>query len=215
MSFIIRRTLFVYMDANILRKQLDDGLISSDKLLAGTKLLDESSRAAGDYNDIRYLPFYYHLGKQLTPKSVYQIGAKLGLVGACFLRSCKTVEQWLAMDQDRNLAARIIESNLKLHTKYCDDPMPGMMGYMGLSDSMLEMSAAKEFAGFDLGLLTENFGPERYVKHLNFLWKNLTPEGLLVADYIHSHDVFHEFCRVNNREPDVFNTRYGVGIIRK
>ena len=209
-------TLFVYMDANIIRKQLDQGLIGSDKLLAGTKLLDESSREAGDYTDIRYLPFYYHLGKQLTPKSVYQIGAKLGLVGACFLRSCKTVEQWIAMDQDRDLAARIIESNLKLHTKYCNDPMPGgSVGYMGLSDSMLEMPAAKDFPGFDLGFLTENFGSERYIKHLKFLWNFLSPEGLLVADYINSGDVFHEFCRVNNREPEIFNTRYGVGIIQK
>jgi hypothetical protein len=73
----------------------------------------------------------------------------------------------------------------------------------------------KDFTGFDLGLLTENFGAERYLKHLDFLWKYLTPEGLLVADYINSHDVFHEFCRVNNREPVIFNTRYGVGIIQR
>jgi hypothetical protein len=206
------------MDAKLLREQLESRLISPQNLLAGTKLLDESSRTTGDYNDFNYFPFYYHLGKQLTPKVVYQIGAKLGLVGACFLRSCKTVEQWLAMDQDRYLAARIIESNLKLHTKYSENATPGgPIGYMGLNDSMLDKttSCTFDFPGFDLGLLTENFGPERYLKHLNFLWRYLTPEGLLVADYINSDDVFHEFCRVKNREPMIFNTRYGVGIIQR
>jgi hypothetical protein len=206
------------MDAELIRRQLELGLMSPQNLLAGTKLLDESSRNAGDYQDFNYMPFYYHLGKQLTPKVVYQIGAKLGLVGACFLTSCKTVEQWLAMDQDRDLSARIIESNLKLHTKYCDNATPGgPIGYMGLSDGMLEMTTphTKDFTGFDVGFLTENFGEERYLKHLNFLWKFLKPEGLLVADYITAHDVFHEFCRVKNRKPVIFNTRYGVGIVQR
>ena len=206
------------MDFELIREQLKLGLMSPQNLLAGTKLLDESSRNSGDYQDFNYLPFYYHLGKQLTPKVVYQIGAKLGLVGACFLRSCKTVEQWLAMDEDRNLAARLIEANLKLHTKYSENISPGgPIGYMGLSDGMLEQTTphTKDFPGFDIGFLTENFGKERYLKHLNFLWKYLVPEGLLVADYINSHDVFHEFCRVNNREPAIFNTRHGVGIIQR
>ena len=206
------------MDAELIHDQLKLGLMSPQNLLSGTKLLDESSRNAGDYQDFNYLPFYYHLGKQLTPKVVYQIGAKLGLVGACFLRTCKTVEQWLAMDKDRDLAARLIESNLKLHTKYCDNTMPGgPIGYMGLSDGMLEMTTpyTREFPGFDVGFLTENFGTERNLKYLNFLWKHLVPEGLLVVDYINSDDVFHGFCRVNNREPVIFNTRYGVGIIQR
>ena len=79
------------MDFELIREQLKRGLMSPQNLLAGAKLLDESSRNSGEYQDFNYLPFYYHLGKQLTPKVVYQIGAKLGLVGACFLRSCKTV----------------------------------------------------------------------------------------------------------------------------
>ncbi len=203
------------MDIDLINKQLNDGLMSSDILLAGTKLVDESSREAGDYKDGRYLPFYYHLGKQLTPKIVYQIGAKLGLVGACFLASCKTVESWLAMDHDRDFTARIITSNLKLRTKDKNKIEPGgMINYMGLNDSMLSSPSASS-EHIDLCFLTENFGEERYLHHLNFLWKILAPEGLLVADYITAHDVFHEFCRVKNREPVIFNTRYGVGIIKR
>jgi predicted O-methyltransferase YrrM len=192
------------MDAELIRKQLEIGLITSDILLSGTKLIDESSRNAGDYKDSQYFPFYYHLGKQLKPKSVCQIGTKLGLIGACFLRSCKTVDNWLAMDDDRNFTSNIIESNLKLNTR------SESIEYIGLLDIQLLV-----YEEFDLGFLTENFGEERYLEHLSFLWDYLAPEGLLVADYITEHDVFHEFCRVKNREPTIFDTRYGVGIVQK
>lgn len=203
------------MDAELIRNQLNLGLMTTEILLSNVKLVDESSRNTGDYKDRRYLPFYYHLGKQLKSKRVYQIGAKLGLVGACFLQSCKTVEFWLAMDHDRDLTARIIISNLKLHTKYRDDPLPGTIAYMGLNDHMLEKEGPTNSESFDLGLLTDNFGEERYLRHLDFLWRHLSPEGLLVADYIAENNAFHDFCRVKNREPVIFNTRYGVGIIQR
>ena len=61
-------TLFCYMDVDLIKKQLDDCLITSDRLLSGTKLVDETSRMSADYLDPRHFPFYYHLGKQLTPK---------------------------------------------------------------------------------------------------------------------------------------------------
>lgn len=216
MGDFVSPILFLFMDADLLRKQLDDGLITPDILLSGTKLVDESSRESVDYKDGRHFPFYYHLGKQLKPKVVYQIGAKLGLIGACFLRSCKTVEDWLAMDNDRDFTATIITSNLKLHTEARGRIQPGApVAYMGLNDELLEMNHHPDFTGVDLCFLTENFGEERYLKHLNFLWKVLKPEGLLVADYITAHDVFHEFCRVKNREPEIFKTRYGVGIIQR
>ena len=122
------------------------------------------------------------------------------------------------MDQDRDFTARIIVANLKLHTKYKDDPMPGPIGYMGLMNETLtrssQMSISPEHC-YDMCFLSHDFGPEKYLMHLKFLWNCLRLEGLLVADYINSHDVFHEFCRVSNREPVIFDTRYGIGIIEK
>lgn len=200
------------MDADLIRRQIDQSLITTDKLLAGAKFIDESSKECGEYLDSRYFPFYYHLGKQIEPKTVCQIGSKIGLVGACFLRSCKTVESWLAMDHERGHVANITTSNLKLNTKYKNNILPGPIGFMGLNDSMLEIESTFQY---DLCFLSEDFGKERYLKHLNFLWKILNQKGLLVADYINSHDVFHEFCRVKNREPIIFETRYGVGIIER
>jgi hypothetical protein len=46
----------------------------------------------------------------------------------------------------------------------------------------------------------------------------LQPEGLLVVDYINdkgTRQVFDKFCRVKNREPVIFNTRYGVGMVNR
>lgn len=193
------------MDAEIVREQLELGLMSPQNLLAGTKLLEESSRNAGDYQDFNYLPFYYHLGKQLTPKFVFQIGSKLGLIGCCFLKGCKTVESWYVLDENKDAPKNIIASNLRSYS-------PISKGIFAGEDIDFVLTKSGRI---DLGLLTENFGTERNLKYLNFLWKHLVPEGLLVVDYINSDDVFHEFCRVNNREPVIFNTRYGVGIIQR
>lgn len=207
------------MDADLIRKQLNDCLITSERLLAGTKLVDESSRDSADYLDPNHFPFYYHLGKQLTPKKVFQIGARLGLVGCCFLSSCKTVEEWMAMDHGRDLTSRIIAANLKLHTKYKDDIMPGPFQCMGLLwHTELEKDSKRTIPNdqsYDLCFLSDHYEPEKQLVYLKFLWNLLNPEGLLVADYINSDDVFHEFCRVSNREPVIFNTRYGIGIIKK
>lgn len=200
------------MDRELLQRNLDDGHITSEILLSGTKLYSESSRDSILYKDNRYLPFYYHLGKQLQPKEVVQIGPVLGLVGACFLRSCQTVEHWLAIGNGEKHCGAIIKDNLVLHTKY--QGTWGHINYMGLIPEMLEPQIESDIK-YDLGFLTESFDEGRYRKYLDFLWTHLASEGLLVADYISSNSVFHDFCRVKNREPMIFDTRYGVGIVQR
>jgi predicted O-methyltransferase YrrM len=195
------------VDFNSVREQLKTRLISSEALLSGTKMLDEGSRQSPQYKDAWYLPFYYHLGKQIAPVSVLQIGAKLGLVGACFLRSCQSVNVWVAMDEGPS--GRFVTSNLRLNS----NPLRVQHTYVPFKEN-LECEEDDAFQ-CDLALLTEDYDSERYRKYLEFLWRYLKPEGLLVADYISSHDVFQEFCRVANREPELFSTRYGVGIIQR
>lgn len=205
------------MDAELLRQQLNAGLINSDVILSGAKLVGDTDHESTSFRDPRYLPFYYHLGKQLQPKVVYQIGAKLGLVGAAFMKSCKSVTDWIAMDEDRNHRAMVITSNLRLNENPAYRTTEYQSGYMGLNDSMLDIKNehTEAFPGCDMSFLSEDFGKDRYLRHLNFLWMILKPEGLLVADYITANDAFHEFCRVKNREPMIFETRYGVGIVQR
>ena len=82
------------MDWKLLQEKLDRAAVPSRILLSGTKMYDESSRAASAYSDPRHFPFYYYLGQQLQPKKVLQVGAYLGLPAVCFLQGCKTVEEW-------------------------------------------------------------------------------------------------------------------------
>jgi hypothetical protein len=186
------------MDYQALSDQVEKAAISSDILLSGTKLFDESDRQSPAYKDPRFLPFYYHLGKQVHPDSVVQIGSKLGLTGVCFLQSCHTVRRWLVLDDKFYSLAR---SNMRLH-----------MGGILCRNTLSEINTSRP--QFDLALLTERIGDD-YSVHLEFLWNSLLPEGLLVADYINEDNAFHDFCRVKNREPVVFKTRYGVGIIQR
>jgi predicted O-methyltransferase YrrM len=199
------------MNAEYLQSKLDNHFISSSVLLGKCKLIDSTSQEAPAFSDPRYFPFYYYLGTQVSPKSVLQIGAKLGLIGACFNQGCKTVEKWLAMDAyEGRPPANIIESNLKMFGK-------AKVGFMLLNNSLLDMNSNLDYS-IDLGLLTEKYDKEKTRKYMEFLWRHLKPEGLLVVDYIHDDTVrssFDDFSRVKNREPVVFNTRYGVGIVTR
>ena len=54
------------------------------------RVLDEDSRKTSAYNDPKYIPFYYWLGTLIKPKSLVEIGFRLGLFSGNFLKSCKT-----------------------------------------------------------------------------------------------------------------------------
>lgn len=183
-----------------LQEDLDKALIGPQQLLSGTKVLTESSRESPEYLDRRNFPLWFHLGKQLLGiNRVMQVGPKLGLVAACFLRSCP-VAQWMMIGDSH----RMTTSNIRLHS-------PQTEMYFYLRHENLSLS-------FELGLLTEEYDMDSVKKYLNFLWDNLEPEGLLVVDYINSGaqgEAFHDFAGVKNRESVTFKTRYGVGIIEK
>lgn len=198
------------IDFATLCSKLDKLYISTDILLGSVKLLDSSSRNTASFNDNRYLPFYYYLGKEIKhPISVIQIGTKLGLVGACFMQGCSHVADWHAIEDgsDQRFPTNIIKSNLK---KYCK----------GISDlettiaTISDDSSEDDF--YDIAFLSEKYDKDNIQSYLEFLWHRLKPEGLLVVDYIQNEvnlDVFKGFCRVKNREPKILDTRYGVGII--
>lgn len=209
------------MNAAHIRDKLDKGHITSNILLGQAKLLDGSSRNTPAFNDPRYFPFYYYLGQVTRPKKVEQIGVKLGLIAACFMQGCPEPVEWQGMETmlDGNRPPmNIINSNMKMFYKaklttehqtlaFCVHP----------NNLMLETEHSKEHR-FDMGLLTDKYEPEHTKIMLEYFWKHLAPEGLLVVDYIQDDatgEVFREFCRVKNREPQLFETRYGVGMVTR
>lgn len=180
--------------------------ISTDVVLPGVKLLDHTSRFSPGFTDTKYLPFYYRLGCELNPNNVIQVGSNLGLVGAAFLRGCKTVHEWVVFDTFVN-SSNIVISNLNL------------FGNLKVSYHLFDLSyRSKLQESFDLAFLSQFFGPKETDIFLDFLWSQLKSEGFLVVDYV-EHDYvkesFFNFCKIKNREPFLFKTRYGVGIIKR
>lgn len=195
--------LFYDMDVVLLKEKLDRGQPPSSIILSGARLLNPGFRESPIYSDPTYYPFYYHLGSQLNgnPLRVAQIGHQFGLVGMAFMAGFHKDCRWEIFDETLEFK-NVINMNISKHgsVEVCFNPMRTFC----------------EERQRDLTLLTRECSKEDYRQHLESLWNGLKLGGLLVADYItQTGNVFHEFCRVKNREPVLFKTRYGVGIVER
>jgi hypothetical protein len=194
-----------------LDKVLKKQLVSSRILLDRLRVIDESSRKSGAYQDPFYFPFYYYLGKILSPKSMTNIGLRLALNTCCFLKSCKTIENIYAFERRTNEffsprlgLANIKDVNKKINVNFF---------YGSIVD----------FANFknrtDLILYNEQINQDKFQESLEIMWENLNFDGFYVVDYIDSNkninNAFFSFCKIANRDPILFKTRYGIGIVQK
>jgi hypothetical protein len=181
--------------------------ISTDVLLPQVKLPNNSSKQSPAFSDPNYLPFYFRLGMESNPQVVCQIGCNLGLVGACFIKGCKTVREWISFD-GKNQNSRFVESNLKLAG--CPKITIKDLDFSTKNfDTNVEKVA-------DMAFLSESFDIKKTEISLDLLWNCLKPDGFLVVDYIHDTQIFasfQRFCQIKNREPVLFKTRYGIGIV--
>ena len=196
-----------------LDKKLKLQLISSRVLLDKLRLVDESSRKSGQYQDPLYLPFYFHMGKFISPKSVLQIGLNLGLEFCCFLQGNKIPNNFFAFqNNDGNFySERLAFSNIKDISKKVKTQF-----YYG---SILDEDFLSKLINFDLILITEKSNFDKIMDALNICWNKLNLDGFLVVDYLNYDKkikkIFLDFCKVKNREGFVYETRYGVGIVQK
>lgn len=199
------------IDFKALESTFKLGHMPSDILLGSAKMLDPNSKNTSVFQDLRYFPFYYHLGKMIQhPVKVAQIGSKLGLIAACFIQGCDYPVEWHAMDEASNginPPANIIRSNIR------------QFGKIGSKGEFSELSdALSSVEKFQIGFLTEKYNLEKTQRYMEWLWERLVPEGLLVIDYIHddgTRELFDRFCRVKNRESVIFDTRYQIGMLNK
>jgi len=198
-----------------LNVQLDKQLISSRTLLHGFRMIDEASRKTGAYVDPRYIPFYYYLGKNVSPKSLVEVGFRLGLFSGCFFKSCHSVERFLAFQEakaDEFYSARLGVKNVKDNYKGQFDIHIGHLSDDGFNNLFRSQN-------WDLGIVNEEVGYDQHRIYLDVLWSQLNDDGLIVMDYISSNDrakkAFLDFCQIKNREPVIFATRYGTGMVQK
>lgn len=191
-------------------KDLENSFVSSKILLQKFRLIDENSRSTGAYADPRYVPFYYHLGKQVTPQKLLCVGFRLGLVPGCLLKSCETVSKFLAVQRTSGnfysprLAAKNVRDN-----------------YKGIFDFQLweniEANTPFDNDKWNLVLVDDEFDYDKCRIVLDKIWDSTADNGLIVVDYLDSHngDAFRDFAKVHNREPIEFRTRYGTGVIER
>lgn len=187
-----------------LNNDLDKKLISSEVLLNNFVVINEHDRKSAIYTDIRHFPFYYHLGKYLKPKSMLDLSLGLGFYSGCFLKSCKTVENFVGFNSkglNENFALKNIRRTYKKHIS---------IHIGGLYDKEFPKSL-----GFDVILINESYDFTIIKDYLAFAWNILNDDGYIIINHIRGNKAFDDFVKCNNRIPEVFDTRYGVGIVQK
>jgi hypothetical protein len=206
------------VDLEILVKTLNVGLdaqvISGRVLLDRLHVIDEDSRKTAAYLDHRYAPFYYHLGKYIKPKSVMEVGFDLGLLSASLLTSCKTVKLFFGYKSNgpNFIPTRLGKANIRLRFK-------------GEANFYIGNTYDQEFIdifspnSWDLVILNDETVYDKHLEYLDAVWPNVSEHGLVIAEYIDRHaparEAFLAFCESKNRQPAVFETRYGTGILQK
>lgn len=163
-------------------------------------------------NDPKYLPFYYHLGSQLKSKNLIELGFGLGLTASALLQNCPTVEKYVGFQivkDDFYYSTRLGNSTLKEYFK---------------GNVKIDLGDTKKFEElvntdiWDLGLITQKID-ERFLRlYMDKIWKNLSSEALIVVDHLQESSrmqIFDDWCKSINRKPEIYETRYTLGIVTK
>jgi hypothetical protein len=202
-----------------LNTSLNYQLISTNVLLGKLRLIDEDSRKSGQYQDPLYFPFYYHLSKFIKPTNVLQVGLYLGLPLCCFLQGEKSsIENVLCFQkkQEDFYSEKLALSNIKDLIKNTNIKIDYYYG------EFLDKEFEKKILKFNWDLILVNQevqGQDEISNILDFCWQIASLDSFVVVDRINSNklikDSFVNFCKINNREKIIFNTRYGTGIFQK
>lgn len=197
-----------------LTTDLDRQLVSSRVLLQRFVFIDESSRRTAAYTDPRFTPFYYHLGKYVQPKKLLCVGLRLGLLPGCFLKSCKSVENILAIESQKDayfsprLGLKNIRQNFKGDLRFKTNSWEVPSDKTPFNDDVWDVTIVDEELDYDICRIV-----------LDKIWENTVEGGLIVMDYLESTKpngrAFRDFAKIHNRESVEFNTRYKVGVVEK
>lgn len=197
-----------------LEKDLESQLIPSTIILDRLRVINEDSRKASAYVDSTYVPFYYYLGKHIQPKNLIEIGVNLGFFSCAFFKSCKTIENYLAYQENvaDYFSKRLVEKNIRDNFKNNFD-----FYYGAITDQeFLNKVNSKKW---DLAFINEEKYYDKYFVIMDTVWENLSDGGILVMENAITHspakDAFNNFCKVKDRESVIFKTRYGTGIVVK
>lgn len=192
-----------------LKKDLKNEYMPSSALLSKFRVVDEGIRKTNTYLDSNYFPFYYHLGKYILCQNMVEIGLGLGFFSYCFLNSCKTVKNFVALTPQINA---VTLKNIR--TVYSEN----FETHIGkITDRAFEDKLKKH--KWDLFFINDEVNYDIHLAYLSFAWQNLELDGYLVMDHVQSHppaqEAYLNFCKIQRKDPVIFSTRYGTGLIQK
>jgi hypothetical protein len=198
----------------LLDADLDNSFVTPNVLMSSFLFLDEKSRLTSPYTDPRYIPFYYYLGKYITPRTVIEVGLRLGLFSGVFFKSCKTVEHFFGFQRltGEYYSPRLAKRNIKVNYRKSVDVYSGQI---------MDDEFSKKFSSYtwDLAIVNEDMPYDQHREYLDTLWTRLSLGGIIVSDYVSNGQpggtAFIDFCKTKNRTPVRFATRYGVGMVQK
>lgn len=194
--------------------ELKSQSVSGRVLLDRFRVIDENSRKTAAYLDPTYSGFYYYLGKHIFPESVMEIGFTLGLLSGTFFTSCKTAKNFFGFKENSSdySSHRIGKSNIKLQFKKNANFYLGNLYDKEFFDIFSPNS-------WDLIIINEETIYDKHLEYLDIVWPCLNENGFIIAEYINRHqparDAFLSFCESKNRQPVMFATRYGTGLLQK
>lgn len=148
----------------------------------------------------------------IKPQKVIEVGFRLGLFGSCLLQGCKTVEYYFGFQEtsDEFYSPRLGIGNVKDHYK------GEIEVYVG---SITDEQFFEKKHWWELAIINEEKNYDKHIAYLDVIWKQMAMDGFIIMDYINRHPAsmkaYHDFCKLKNREPITFDTRYGVGIIQR
>lgn len=204
------------MDLIELKQQLETDLgkklIRPPALLSRFRVIEEGSRKSPAYIDDMHFPFYYHLGKYITPKSLLEWGLELGFRSGCFLQSCQTVEYLQAFENSKKdyFAGRLAAKNIR--DVYKKDFKFDIIDVNKLIEAI--------DGTFDTAFINDNdLNYDEYRNLFDVVFENMRLDGIVVVGKVLSNDIcndaFTAFCKIHNRDPIIIATRYGTGIVQR
>jgi len=146
------------------------------------------------------LPFYYHLGKYISPSNVLNLDFDSGVKDLCFLTNCKSVNNYVGICSYSDLIEKLGRYNVRL--VYEKD--------INIYKNILE---AVESNHWDL-VFSENV--DTVLKYSKDVWQKMSQDGLLIIDrsYDKQSDI-ESLSKLINRESYYVEGRYGINIFVK
>jgi predicted O-methyltransferase YrrM len=191
---------------NNLKGDLRKHIVTPKSLLGNLRVVDERIRSSSIYQDPDYIPFYYHLGKYISPKNVLVFGLGLGFSISCFLKTNKSVRNILAFEPKSKeyYSPRLGLSNVK-------DQYQGRLDYH--SGHFLDEQLKNKW---DLILFDFEAGYDDLRNCLDFLWDSLSLDGYFVIEKKPATTkAVDEFISATNRPFTSYPTRFDITILKK